>query len=195
MSKREKVVNIFNKNHISIIKTENLQDKHGYGRITHQEAYFRIYYPKKQVKLQSPLGFYYYKEISQNYIISSCKLIKLEISNGVIKYMLCYYRGDGNKDIGIEVRPWELFKDKPMSEHFIFDLKNCIDKLLDFIKSEKITIAEYYGINSYYERDLSYIKKMLYKDLFGNENGIRFQTDSEKIVSHGFDLKTSFRKM
>lgn len=36
---------------------------------------------------------------------------------------------------------------------------------------------------------------MLYRDLFGNEKGIRFQTDSEKIISHGFDLKTSFRKM
>ena len=35
---------------------------------------------------------------------------------------------------------------------------------------------------------------MIYTDLFGDKNGIRFQTDSEKIMSHGFDLKYSFRK-
>ena len=195
MSKREKIVNIFNKNHITITRTENLQDKHHYGRIVHQqEGYSKFFYPKKQVKLQSPLGFYYYKEISLNNNNSS-ELIKLEISNGIIKYMLCYYRQEGKKNIGIEIRPWELFEDKPMSEHFIFDLKDCIDKLLEFIKFEKILIVEYYSFSNNIERDLNYIKNMLYSDIFGNEKGIRFQTDSEKIISHGFDLKTSFRKM
>ena len=82
-----------------------------------------------------------------------------------------------------------------MSEHFIFDLKDCIDKLLDFIRFEKILIIECYSFSNNIERDLNYVKNMLYRDLFGNEKGIRFQTDSEKIISHGFDLKTSFRKM
>lgn len=31
MSKREKIVNIFNKNHITITRTENLQNKDRYG--------------------------------------------------------------------------------------------------------------------------------------------------------------------
>lgn len=195
MSKREKIINIFNKNHITIIKIENLQDKYCYGRIRHPEkGYFQIY-SEKQIKLLSPLGFYYYKKVPQKYNPKLGKLIKLEISNGTIKYILCYYKNDGEKDIGIEVRPWELFEDKPMPEHFIFDLKHCIDNLLDFIKFEKISITEEYSFSNSIERDLNYVKRMLYKDLFGNENGIRFQTDSEKIISHGFDLKTSFRKM
>ena len=34
----------------------------------------------------------------------------------------------------------------------------------------------------------------VFKELFGNVNGPRFQTNEEKILAHGFDLKTSFRK-
>ena len=196
MSKREKIVNIFNKNHITITRTENLQNKDCYGRIVHQqEGYHKISLPGKQMKLQSPLGFYYYKKVPQEYSTNLSEIIKLEISNGMYKYTLCYYKKDWNKNIGIEVRPWELFEDKPMSEHFIFDLKDCIDKLLDFIRFEKILIIECYSFSNNIERDLNYVKNMLYRDLFGNEKGIRFQTDSEKIISHGFDLKTSFRKM
>lgn len=77
-----------------------------------------------------------------------------------------------------------------MQEHFIYDLKNVIDSILERIKSEKrIKIT-----NNSYSTDFIQLKNMIYTDLFGDKNGIRFQTDSEKIISHGFDLKYSFRK-
>ena len=36
--------------------------------------------------------------------------------------------------------------------------------------------------------------QQLYIDLFGNIKGPVYQTNDEKILSHGFDLVTSFRK-
>lgn len=76
-----------------------------------------------------------------------------------------------------------------------------INKLLDILSDNKIkpnvckTAYSYSNYKSYSgEITISDLKIILYEELFGDKNGIRYQTDSEKIVSHGFDLKTSFRK-
>ena len=38
-------------------------------------------------------------------------------------------------------------------------------------------------------------KREIFTDLFGYPEGPKYQTNEEKILSHGFDLKTSFRTM
>jgi hypothetical protein len=43
--------------------------------------------------------------------------------------------------------------------------------------------------------DLTEVKKEIFTDLFGYPDGPKYQTNEEKILAHGFDLKTSFRKM
>lgn len=76
-----------------------------------------------------------------------------------------------------------------------------INKLLDILSDNKIkpnVCKKAYSYSNYKsysgEITISDLKIILYEELFGDKNGIRYQTDSEKIVSHGFDLKTSFRK-
>ena len=39
------------------------------------------------------------------------------------------------------------------------------------------------------------LRNKVFTDIFGSPKGIRYQTNEEKILSHGFDLKTSFRKV
>ena len=39
------------------------------------------------------------------------------------------------------------------------------------------------------------VKKEIFTDLFGYPDGPKYQTNEEKILAYGFDLKTSFRKM
>ena len=52
------------------------------------------------------------------------------------------------------------------------------------------------GINqTRYVGDLTNVKKEIFTDLFGYPDGPKYQTNDEKILAHGFDLKTSFRKM
>jgi hypothetical protein len=41
---------------------------------------------------------------------------------------------------------------------------------------------------------IQHIKNEVYEYLYGNKNGLRVMTDEQKILAHGFDLKTSFRK-
>jgi hypothetical protein len=43
--------------------------------------------------------------------------------------------------------------------------------------------------------DMTEVKKEIFTDLFGYPDGPKYQTNEEKILAHGFDLKTSFRKM
>ena len=74
----------------------------------------------------------------------------------------------------------------------ITSLMNEINKLLDIISENKLQYNPYKEDN--YKPSLDNLRKIIYKEVFGSEKGIRFQTDQEKILSHGFDLKTSFRK-
>ena len=47
----------------------------------------------------------------------------------------------------------------------------------------------------HYAGNLGEVKRLIFTDLFGYPGGPKYQTDNEKILSHGFDLKTSFRNM
>ena len=68
-------------------------------------------------------------------------------------------------------------------------------------KIDQVMIGTGYGPR-YYEiypdkttyKNIYDVKCTIYKELFGNIKGPRFQTDLEKILAHGFDPKYSFRK-
>ena len=211
MSKRQKKITLFSKNHITITKTENVNNLSKYvicNKINNSSIKCDYISRKKNeyyvdVIKESPLGFKYieqekryrnqpkdeskyYKEL---YIVN----IYLEKTEYEFVYPILY----NHTHIGKENRPWDIVEgDKSISEHFIFALKNEIDKLFEVIKENKLTIHKrgtYYSGN----KNLTYqeLHDKIYEDVFGDKRGIRFQTDEEKILAHGFDKVTSFRKM
>ena len=80
-----------------------------------------------------------------------------------------------------------------MPEHFIDDLFNIVNELVRIIK--EANICKRLDDISFKDWNSEQFIQQLYIDLFGNIKGPVYQTNDEKILSHGFDLKTSFRKM
>lgn len=199
MTKRSKTIHLFNKNHITLVKTEEAVRNEPVCTINRDTVYLTSPLSKGKRRMlsagnyirmtcESKLGFYYEKVVyvSISSYMETGEICIVTVKEDMTTYTLTYYKRYRDMCIGVDKRPWELFEDeKAMLEHFIYDLKKQIDMLLDIIYSNKKMKIKYTGD----------IKKLLYKDLFGSEKGIRFQTNDEKILSHGFDLKTSFRKM
>ena len=68
-----------------------------------------------------------------------------------------------------------------MPDHQINVLLKIIKNLIEESKGAEIQISHHDFQNT------------LMTDLFDNPKGPRFQSDEEKIISHGFDPKISFR--
>lgn len=212
MSKRKKKITLFSKNHITITKTENVNNFSKYvicNKINNSSIKCDYISRKKNeyyyvdVIKESPLGFKYIehekryknqpKEESRYYKELYIVNIYLEKTEYEFVYPIVY----NHTHIGKENRPWDIVEgDKSIPEHFIFALKNEIDKLFEVIKENKLTIhnkGTYYRDN----KTLTYqeFHDKIYEDIFGDKKGIRFQTDEEKLLAHGFDKVTSFRKM
>ena len=210
-----KIKNLFNKNHITIVKKENCNNSNIYCNLStcKKEAdNFRIplrkrhkYFEEVTEKCESPLGFYYYKTTKvYNYPQSKTSEVrKLNINLRDTSYELSYYLEYEDNRVGGESRPWNIVQgDSSFSDKWIETLLGEVNKLIDIVKDNKlkptITNPTYTlsGKSTTYLSDMSIedLKKQIFLELFGDTRGVRFQTDTEKIVSHGFDLKTSFRK-
>lgn len=208
---REKRITLFNKNHISLIKVTNLKNNSeyvSYNEIENRSVFScKEYYHKTKevtIKCESPLGFYYYKKQTEKgynpniYDVSQeFHTLKVILKNE--NYVLTYMTKNGEYSVNAEVRPWEICKEeKALSDRMIKILETEIKSLFEIIKTNKLKISSYKKYS--WENDnptMSYdkLKNKVFEELFGNKNGIRIQTNDEKILSHGFDLKTSFRKM
>lgn len=208
---REKITHLFNRNHIEIIRIEhpeltNMTPK--YPKDEHISSstykYNHTLYPEKikyeTVKKVSKLGFYY---TSQVRIKKKSELYNGGISRRVITfpygnevyYQLKYVTSCGENKIGGEdgLRPWDIY---PGDKDFPDSMLNALLKEVElfFINAKEAKVKEFhYALNST-PTQIDSLKRSVYKDLFGNEKGPRFQTNEEKIFAHGFDLKTSFRK-
>lgn len=195
--KRNKLETLFNKNHISITKTTKYNPSEiltkGSGCITlsfiGQDTYRNGNWDKKvndrdSKKYVSKLGFYYWKVDREKYKEKQ-KLTKvLRIKDKDVEYCLTYVSEFNGTKINKDIRPWLIVEgDKSIEDHFIFDLLKIVEDL--FIYAE----------NNINDNTIKKMKDEIFEDLFGDKNGIKFQTNDEKILSHGFDLKTSFRKM
>ena len=198
---RVKRTTLFRKNHIEITKEDypikNLVPGviRTFSGASDHTSYFSSnfrYYKKKKVILKSPLGFYYEKTITvgsdkNKGKFSSTKSgtvyrISLPSTRYTITYLTSY--GESRIQRGFDgVRPWGVDpSDKAMPDHFIDDLKKEIDKILDIVSQYKLSEKP------------EELRKDIYLDLFGFPDGPKYQTDLEKIESHGFDTKVSFRK-
>lgn len=196
---RIKRTTLFRKNHIEITKEEYPTrelvpgvTRTYSGASDHTYYHTPGYYRKKKVTLRSPLGFYYEKEITISPDRSKGKYtstksgtvyrIDLPDTRYTITYLTSY--GESKIQRGYDgARPWELDpSDKAMPDHFVDDLKNEVDKILDIVGQYKL-----------HEKPEE-LRRDIYTDLFGFPGGPKYQTDLEKIESHGFDRVQSFRK-
>lgn len=217
---RDKIKTLFNKNHITVKKTTTSTyyswpclktiSRYDYSNALTQRMN-RHWVPKttKTVEKESPLGFVYtqtivtegHYEYNKNYVANPCNITfkhyAIYINNDV--YEIIYPRAYNGVNIGVDTRPWEIADSRCMEDHFVDDLLKVINDICCLCEDNKISkcITDHmkYNSNTEYEStSYSEWKKQLFIDLFGNANGPRYQTDIEKIISHGFDTKISFRK-
>ncbi|WQJ53606.1 MAG: hypothetical protein [Wendovervirus sonii] len=148
---------------------------------------------------ESPLGFYYAttecvspkQEFNDNQYAHT-KSIEYIIAVNETVYHISYFTRNGDTYICSETRPWQLF-DTGMEEHFIMDLFKVLSDIKTNIDAEsKGNTIQYIPDN---DKDFHTSWRSLMTDLFGFPDGPKFQTNAEKIIAAGFDLKTSFRKM
>ena len=247
---RKKTITLFNKNHISLIKTigESIDynvitftdpsfstKKNDNGNWKFSEKTLRIdtwankavyqsvtttvvepaIKKRTEERLKSPLGFYYTKvtgpRSERKEVVNTIKKIWRFYVQGNTCYELIYYTEYNGVKAGFETHPWELADNKSIEDHFITDLINDLNTIISDTTT-KIRVDENRlnpnireGYHSWsgaerlkthrYVGDMTEVKKEIFTDLFGYPDGPKFQTNEEKILAHGFDLKTSFRKM
>ena len=212
---REKQTILYSRNGIRIVKTENFNNiLNDYFRtFTKQEVIvrssdnpvnpnYRYKYNNKNTNYiietkQSKLGFYYTKKkfISHSNTDNqhndgiSAYYRHYEIAFGDTKYELIYpieldYKGIIQK-IDVEMRPWDILPGYTgIPDNMIDVLVKQVQNFIDLLDEHKLILKNY---------DKDY-RKIIMIDLFGYEDGPKIQSNNIKILSHGFDLKESFRK-
>jgi len=202
MGTREINKTLYSRNGIRITKTENIKDirqKMSFVETTHEERLENIALHKNSgewvyEKCTSPLGFYYTKKRYENYTTKKPKsatyrkyILWLETEKYELEYPIKYYANGNTQSINIEMRPWDILPGyKGMPENMINALVQETNKFLDILFGYRNNIKMKTSFNVY--------KKSIMIDLFGYEDGPKIQPNDIKILSHGFDLKTSFRK-
>ena len=200
---REKQRTLYSRNGIKILKTENiLEKKYSLRKVLHREVLesnndkcTKSHY--EDVRYTSKLGFYYYKRefiVPKDPITKSIQYKKYVLQIGDIMYELEYPVSFESQFTNIktnkyDTRPWDIVPGyKGIPDRFITILYNeslkFIDKIFEYKKL--ITSDDFTNIDD--------IRKEILCDLFGNEDGPKEQPNNIKILSHGFDLKESFRK-
>jgi hypothetical protein len=210
---------LFNKNHIlfdvydnniyqqSYIDLEKQYNKSNKTDFSYNKK------PKKEtfeiVRTKSPLGFYYDKiiyntesaSISTDSRTTCMKIWTFYI--GSKTYKLSYYIEYNGTHINQEIRPWDICEgDKSMPDHYVNALLSELNNMfadIKVLKNKDILDTSSYEVRSWkrfkYNIKDNDKKREIFSDLFGYPEGPKYQTNEEKILSHGFDLKTSFRKM
>lgn len=221
---RKNDITLFNKNNIRIIRhTElNFSKDFIFPYISRRDIYSSSggeheskikksnINGKVELKLESPLGFFYTKTVfSSSEDKDTNKPLRKNIRvwdfwgiNGNTRITVSYVVKYGDATISTEARPWEIADSTAFEDHLVVDLKKVIDDIIDQCKSckkayktnegkfeDKVRSEDRFGMGDHNE-----VKRLIYKDIFGYPEGPKFQTNEEKILSHGFDPKTSFRK-
>lgn len=207
MKEDQKKITIFNKNGITLEKilTRNLKKSEHpscsseYISLSEPSDYWM---GKKGIsgytviKCVSKLGFYYNKSVQAKTLLTqkqenlSKKLRKVVIIglDGDWVYHLTYLTSYHGTNIGHETRPWDLMGGS-FPDNYMWGLLDDINNLFDELESYK-TVECGKNISSVRE-----LRRSVITELFGNPDGPKFQTNDEKILAHGFDLKTSFRNV
>lgn len=166
----------------------------------------------KVIRAKSPLGFYYNKTVivdnsekKQDRQSNVCTTMRFDFIMFDKTYTLTYFSEFNGNQISQEVRPYYIADKLSIPDHFITTLFELIESVRYEMKQKPMTdvsdtyFKEIHHTNyyesEYYRADDGNAFKKIYSDLFGDPKGPRFQTNEEKILSHGFDIKTSFRNV
>lgn len=219
---KTKYKTLFNKNHISFDWYDNdilrqsyivFEKKHNTTKSVQNYNPYSSGWKKPKyeiVRTKSPLGFYYDKRVcvnktpERNTQTNTCmKIWTFYIGTRI--YKLSYYIEYNGTHINQEIRPWDICEgDKSMPDHYVNALLSELNNMFSDISVLKNKDIRDTSSN---EKENSWIrtytfnikdnnkKREIFTDLFGYPEGPKYQTNEEKILSHGFDLKTSFRKM
>lgn len=176
---------------------------------TSQEAFTRK--KREQPKpimerVKSPLGFYYTRTIHPQNLVHKKTESKIKhvwnFYNPDGEYELTYYTEYNGTKANVEIHPWNLIDNKALGDNFITALLEEITSIIESTKTKQEIELEQPQRNRYlgreehhYTGNLEEVKRLIFTDLFGYPEGPKYQTNDEKILSHGFDLKISFRNM
>ncbi|MBO5003790.1 MAG: hypothetical protein J6D03_00685 [Clostridia bacterium] len=219
-----KKITLFNKNHVSLICTymryqvikntiaEN-DNSSWHSRIKANNWYNKRWVPKKTIveEKESPLGFVYKKKtvIPEHWEslvhrqdegemlrpIFKSYTIKIRDKMYCLAYPYSVNNVVGKVIIGQDIRPWELIDKTSMSDHYVDDLYKIMLEFFSIIKnSSPIYRIDKFNNDKLIPFDIDTFIRVINTDLFGSGKGPRYQTNDEKIMAHGFDLKSSFRK-
>lgn len=201
---------LFNKNHILIKrfdKDPNMQRMNmlyihttGNGRVKTSDEY-----EMHKIKKISKIAPFYYETEERIHKSSLNNADRKDITKKIITisskhytYEISYFTVYGDTKIGIETRPWEIYSgDGAFEEHFIKDLEKVIKEIFIDVNIDKLL----YNIGYRYDYNLGNtqysgrnLRIEIMNDLFADKDGYKQQTNENKILAHGFDLKESFRK-
>lgn len=147
------------------------------------------------IKRASELGFWYNKVIHYSDRIvgqepdKRALIFTLSLLKNGTRWSMEYPKSYNGVDIGVNARPWDLLPGyQGMPGHFVDDLYREAVKFLDTIEG----IGEFFSSTRYSSWDS--LRQNIMKDLFGPSGKPEIQPNDIKILSHGFDLKESFRK-
>lgn len=211
---REKEKILFNKNHITIKFYENRQYIHGNtsqkvitGGSTIKNDYWSTHEKVKVKKVSKLAPFYYEVEeykpkpgINSNVHSSGSEQRIVYIAAGDhAEYEIKYYTSYGDTSISHETRPWDVYPgDAIFEEHFITDIEKVLKEIFLNVNIDSIEFngrTKNWWDTSHKVGDTgSKVRIEIMKDLFDDKDGYKKQTNESKILSHGFDLKESFRK-
>lgn len=208
MSVREKVRTLYSRNGIRIVKTENLQNnslnkKWCFEKAMRVERLENLPEANKRdgsgyvvKRYESPLGFYYTTtewvgcDTSKKPKSVTYKkyIIWLDTTKYELEYPTEYSSNNMTQHIDVDMRPWDILPGyNGMPDNMVNALVREINGFIDLLYEYKKSLD---GLNLTPE---SYRKSIMI-DLFGYEDGPKIQPNDIKILSHGFDLKESFRK-
>ena len=208
MSVREKTRTLYSRNGIRIVKTENLQNnslnrKWCFEKAMRVERLENLPEAKKRdssgyvvKRYESPLGFYYtttewvgYGTSKKPKSVTYKKyIIWLDTTKYELEYPTEYSSNNMTQHIDVDMRPWDILPGyNGMPDNMVNALVREINGFIDLLYEYKKSLD---GLNLTPE---SYRKSIMI-DLFGYADGPKIQPNDIKILSHGFDLKESFRK-
>lgn len=208
MSVREKARTLYSRNGIRIVKTENLQNnrlnkKWCFEKAMRVERLENLPEVNKRdgsgyvvKRYESPLGFYYtttewvgYDTNKKPKSVTYKKyIIWLDTTKYELEYPTEYSSNNMTQHIDVDMRPWDILPGyNGMPDNMVNALVREINGFIDLLYEYKKSLD---GLNLTPE---SYRKSIMI-DLFGYEDGPKIQPNDIKILSHGFDLKESFRK-
>ena len=147
------------------------------------------------IRRASKLGFWYNKivhhgdrvigqEPDKNAVIMGISLLR----DGT-RWTMEYPKSFNGVNLGIDARPWDLLPGyQGMPGHFVNDLYRETTKFLDSVEGLGGSF------HSLHHSNWDEVRRDVMKDLFGPTGKPEIQPNDIKILSHGFDLKESFRK-